>query len=96
MKIEGDILQSFTFHRRTTVSLSFPPHRTMLSYVEQSGEQPILQSLLIDSDRESNKSDDLDTVKQQSMYIWNKKYEVSWLAGGRIGYSILACVDGAS
>ena len=50
----------------------------MLSYVEQSMEQPaIVQSLLIDSDRESNKSDDSDAVKQQSMYIWNKKYEVS-------------------
>ena len=34
-------------------------------------------SLLIDSDRESNKSDDSDTAKQQNMYIWNRKYEVS-------------------
>ena len=33
--------------------------------------------MLIDSDRESNKSDDSDTPKQQSMYIWNPKYDVS-------------------
>lgn len=45
----------------------------MMSYVEQS----IVPSLLIDSDRESNKSDDCDISKQQSMFIWNQKYEVS-------------------
>lgn len=45
----------------------------MLSYVEQTMQT----SLLIDSDRESNKSDDSDTAKQQNMYIWNPKYEVS-------------------
>lgn len=45
----------------------------MLSYVEQTMQT----SLLIDSDRESNKSDDSDTAKQQNMYIWNRKYEVS-------------------
>lgn len=43
----------------------------MLPYVKQT-------SLLIDSDRESNKSDDSDTAaKQQNMYMWNPKYEVS-------------------
>ena len=45
----------------------------MLSYVEQTMQT----SLLIDSDRESNKSDDSDAAKQQNMYIWNRKYEVS-------------------
>ena len=48
----------------------------MVSYVEQT----IGTNLLIDSDRESNKSDDSETAKQQNMYIWSPKYEVSELA----------------
>ena len=31
---------------------------------------------LIDSDRESNKSDDSDITKEQQMCVWNKKFEV--------------------
>lgn len=45
-------------------------------------------SLLIDSDRESNKSDDSDAAKQQNMYIWNPKYEVSIRV---MSYSCLCC-----
>ena len=54
----------------------------MLSYVEQ----PIVPSPMIDSDRESNKSDDSDTVKQQRMYIWNDKYEVSLCVYSSLGF----------
>lgn len=46
-----------------------------MQYVEQTiGPDP-----LIDSDRESNKSDDSDTSKAHHMYVWNPKYEVSTL-----------------
>ena len=31
---------------------------------------------LIDSDRESNKSDDSDVLKEQQMCMWNPKFEV--------------------
>ncbi len=37
--------------------------------------QYVEQTTLIDSDRESNKSDD-DVMKEQQMYIWNKNYGV--------------------
>ena len=42
-----------------------------MQYVEHTVHEP-----LIDSDRESSKSEDNDVVKEQQMCIWNRKYEV--------------------
>ena len=45
------------------------------------------EGAIIDSDRESNKSDDSsDVVKEQPMFVWNPKYEVSQL--GCIYFSV--------
>ena len=44
----------------------------IMQYVEHTiGPDP-----LIDSDRESNKSDDSESMKTHHMYVWNPKYEV--------------------
>ena len=53
----------------------------MMQYVEHS---VIIGDPLIESDRESNKSEDgADPVqREQAMFVWNPKYEVSSLAGG--------------
>ncbi len=42
-------------------------HHMQMHYAEQT--------VLFDSDRESNKSDD-DVMKEQQLYIWNKNYGV--------------------
>lgn len=44
----------------------------MMQYVEHT----IPGETLIDSDRESNKSEEGDVAKEQRMFIWNQKFEV--------------------
>lgn len=43
----------------------------MEQYVEHT-----IGDTLIDSDRESNKSDDSDITREQQMFIWSPKFEV--------------------
>lgn len=43
-----------------------------MQYVEHT----IPGETLIDSDRESNKSEEGDVAKEQRMFIWNQKFEV--------------------
>ena len=50
-----------------TVLLSYNTLGTLL----KNSSEP-----LIDSDRESNKSDDSDVMKEQQMCTWNPKFEV--------------------
>jgi len=56
----------------------------MMQYVEHS----VIGETLIESDRESNKSDDgADLVlKEQPMFVWSQKYEVYHLG------LVVACI----
>ena len=47
-----------------------------LSQMMQYVEHTIPGETLIDSDRESNKSEEGDVAKEQRMFIWNQKFEV--------------------